>query len=161
MVMEPIISVDMSRNLEICLSVLQQLQIRMIFNILKIFLISKLLAFITCLHSCTFWGKHHWPRCADMCLIKCRFVAQYHIKIYIHSIFITSLGVGSSLPVTDILGAEIPSAKAEGRNLEWATMEAPQWGFCKLLQTPLIHRLASIKCPHRDILRDPTKLKFH
>ena len=40
-------------------------------------------------------------------------------------------------------------------------MEAPQWGFCKLLQTPFIHRLASNQCPHRDILRDPTKLKFH
>ena len=48
----------------------------------------------------------------------------------------TSRAVGSSLPRTEMRGAEMPSAKAEGMKREWATMAAPQCGFSRLLQRP-------------------------
>ena len=48
----------------------------------------------------------------------------------------TSRAVGSSLPRTEMRGADMPSAKAEGMKREWATMAAPQCGFSRLLQRP-------------------------
>ena len=65
-------------------------------------------------------GRH-----LQLTIITPTFLIQYS---YLYSPLskLTRRAEGNSFPVTEILGAEMPSAKEAGRNLEWAIMEAPQ-----------------------------------